>query len=299
MPSNNTELASEEQQPLIGDIKFAKKSFTRTKQIIKDFGNQEFLAKSSIERNIIVNQTLLSLISEQSKGSYVLPEMIDFMERVSVEKTLDGNYNQTAFERWLNQHSGLSYEENREIRGKIVGKYIPRDEFQKYFPIGHNKVYKNSHVVTAHNPPDLDSTTASFIGWMDAFACRVGGAMTIWNLPQGMPGPVISKLFNDIFSEAVFTRLAKDKVMISPVAMDLVRQNRLIRVSSESNIRDFHHKRHENHIILVDPDGLLQVSWLSWVMGDVDDFNFFLSYYAFDSINEFANTIEVTPTAFT
>jgi hypothetical protein len=267
MPSNKKDRDSEEVTQLIGDIKFTKNAFARTKQLLTEFLSESFLVKSSIERNVIVNQTLLSLISEQPKGCYVLPEMVDFMEQVSDKKILDGNYNQTAFERWLNQHSGLTYEENREIRGKIVGKYIPRDEFQRYFPIGHNKVYKNSHVVTAHNPPDLDSTTASFIGWMDAFACRVGGAMTIWNLPQGMPGPLISKLFTDVFSDAIFSRLAKDKVMISPVAMDLVRQNRLIRVSSESNIRDFHHKRHENHIILVDTDGFYVGDWR---VSDVD-----------------------------
>ncbi|NQZ58301.1 MAG: hypothetical protein HRT88_12650, partial [Lentisphaeraceae bacterium] len=210
---------------------------------------------------------LLQLISQAPKNSYLLREMIDFMERISTQKVLDGNYNQTAFERWLNQHSGLSYEENREIRGKIVGKYIPRDEFQTYFPIGHGKVYNNSHVVTAHNPPDLDSTTASFLGWLDAFACRVSSSLTIWNMPLGQPGPVIAKLFTDIYSNAIFTRVAKAKAIISPVAMDLVRQNRMIRVAGESNIRDFQHNRHENHIILVDRNGFYIGDWR---VADVD-----------------------------
>ena len=267
MPTEVKDDVVEDQHQLIGEVKFAKGGFDSIDAVIKKFTSKSFLAKTSIERNKIVNETLLELINNETGNCYLLPQMIDYMEKVSVKKVLDGNYNQTAFERWLNQHSGLSYEENREVRGKIVGKYVPRDEFQRYFPIGHNKVYNNSHVVTAHNPPDLDSTTASFIGWLDAFACRVGGAMTIWNLPQGKPGPVISKIFTDMFSDSIFTRLAKGKVMISPVAMDLVRQNRLIRVAGESNIRDFQHKRHENHIILVDSNGFYVGDWR---VSDVD-----------------------------
>ena len=240
---------------MIGDLTFGIKTFEGIEDTEKKFTSEEFRSKTSIERNKIINETLLEYLMKAPARSYLLSEFIHYLEMVTSNKILDGNYNQTAFEHWLNQHSGLSYEENRQIRGKIIGKYIPRDEFQALFPVGHEKVYNNSHTVTAHNPPDLDSTTASFIGWLDAFACRVGGAMTIWNMPQGQPGPVISKIFLDLYGEAVFNRIAKAKAMISPVAMDLVRQNRLIRVAGESNIRDFRHNRYENHIILVDEDG--------------------------------------------
>jgi hypothetical protein len=252
---------------LIGDVKFSPLRFKDADALFEKFKSESFKEKSSIERNRIVNESLVELINQEPTNSYLLSEFIDYMTYVTENELLDGHYNQTAFEHWLNQHSGLSYEENRQIRGKLVGKYIPRDEFQAYFPISHNKVYPNSHAVTAHNPPDLDSTTASFVGWLDAFACRVGGAMTIWNLPQGQPGPVISKLFIDILGPQVFKRIAKGKAMLSPVAMDLVRQNRLIRVAGESNIRDFRHNRHENHIILVDDEGYYIGDWR---VADVD-----------------------------
>ena len=267
MPKKNDDKAAEDQAVLIGDIKISKAKFIGIDQKITEFKSEDFRAKTSIERNKIVNETLLEFIMKAPLKSYLLKEFIHYLKEITANHILDGNYNQTAFEHWLNQHSGLSYEENRQIRGKIIGKYIPRDEYQIFFPVGHEKVYNNSHAVTAHNPPDLDSTTASFVGWMDAFGCRVGGAMTIWNLPQGQPGPVISKLFEDLYGKDVFSRVAKAKAMISPVAMDLVRQNRLIRVAGESNIRDFRHNRHENHIILVDEDGYYIGDWR---VSDVD-----------------------------
>lgn len=267
MPPKKADDAGEDQPALIGEIKFSPREFEEMDHLAKDFTSDKFKSKTSIERNNIVNKALLDLIMKRPKNSFVLNEVINYMQFVSENNVLDGSFNQTAFERWLNQHSGLSYEENREIRGKIVGKYIPRDEFQIYFPVAHNKVYNNSHAVTAHNPPDLDSTTASFIGWLDAFACRVGGAMTIWNLPQGQPGPIISKLFLDMYGEAVFRRVAKSKAMISPVAMDLLRQNRFIKVQGESNIRDFQHKRFANHIVLVDDKGYYVGDWR---VSDVD-----------------------------
>ena len=267
MPTKTLDDADEDQPVLIGDIEFNHKEFEEMTNLTKDFTSEHFKVKSSIERNNIVNKTLLDLIMKRPIDSFLLGECINYFHFISKNNILDGSFNQTAFERWLNQHSGLSYEENREVRGKIVGKYIPRDEYQIYFPVAHNKVYNNSHAVTAHNPPDLDSTTASFIGWMDAFACRVGGAMTIWNMPQGQPGPIISKLFIDIYGEPIFKRVAKSKAMISPVAMDLLRQNRFIKVHGESNIRDFQHKRFANHIVLVDKDGFYVGDWR---VSDVD-----------------------------
>ena len=32
------------------------------------------------------------------------------------------------------------------------------------------KIYEGTHFVTAHKSPDLDTTIASFWGWLDAFA---------------------------------------------------------------------------------------------------------------------------------
>ena len=252
---------------LIGDIEFDKKSFSDIQSILKNFCSPEFRSKTSIERNALVNRTLLDIIQCAPRHSFLLREIIDFTRRITDNQVLDGNYNLTAFERWLNQHSELSTEEQRVIRGKVIGKYVPRDEYQIFFPIGHDKYYPHSHYVTAHNPPDLDSTTGSFIGWMDAFACKVGNTLTVWNVPQGEPSPLISHYFNLIFTPDVFTRVAKNKAVISPVAMDIVNQERLHRVAANSDIRDFQHNRNTTHIIVVDEDGYFLGDWR---ISDVD-----------------------------
>lgn len=246
---------------MIGEYSLRPISFPTMESVVDRFCSDGFKAKNSIERSHIVNETLCDLILRFEDESYLLREVVDYLECVSQNKVLDGNYNLTAFERWLNQHSGLSYEENRRIRGKIVGKYIPRQDYQVMFPVGHEKVHPGTHTVTAHNPPDLDSTTASFVGWLDAFGCRVGDALTVWNVPQGEPGPVIAKIFNDTFSPTLFKRVAKRKSVISHVGMDLVKQSRMIKVTGEASIRDFRHNRIENHITLIDDDGYYIGDW--------------------------------------
>ena len=252
---------------LIGDTVFEKKSFENTDEILNNFCTQEFLNKNSIVRNELVNKTLLELIEAEPRNSFLLREVIDYAAKITESHVLDGKFNVTAFERWLNQHSGLNEAEQFVIRGKISGKHIPRDEYQLYFPIGHDKYYPNSHYITSHNPPDLDSTTGSFIGWLDAFSCKVGQTLTVWNVPQGEPSPLISHFFNKIFTSNVFSRVAKHKSLISPVAMDIVNQHKLIRVTGNSNIRDFQHERNTNHIIVVDEDGYYLGDWR---VADVD-----------------------------
>ncbi|MDD7984321.1 hypothetical protein PQO01_05095 [Lentisphaera marina] len=252
---------------LIGDAIFEKMSFENTDDIISNFCTQEFLNKSSIIRNELVNKTLLELIEAAPRNSFLLREVIDYAAKITESHILDGKFNITAFERWLNQHSGLNEAEQFVIRGKISGKHIPRDEYQLFFPIGHDKYYPNSHYITAHNPPDLDSTTGSFIGWLDAFSCKVGQTLTVWNVPQGEPSPLIAHFFNKIFTPNVFSRVAKHKSLISPVAMDIVNQHKLIRVTGNSNIRDFQHERNTNHIIVVDEDGFYLGDWR---VSDVD-----------------------------
>ena len=166
---------------LIGEIQFSPKSFENVETIFDEFKSEEFSQKNSIDRSRIINETLFKLIQQTPDNVYLLSEVIDYLGHVSENKLLDGSYNLTAFEQWLNQNAGLSYEENRKVRGKITGKYLPREEFQVFFPISQNKVYPGTHTVTAHNQPDLDSTTASFIGWLDALSCRVGSSLSVLN----------------------------------------------------------------------------------------------------------------------
>ena len=251
----------------IGEIEFKAKTFKDIKSIMEAFSNDSFRSLSSIERNEQVNRKLYELIESAPLDSYLLRETVDFLARITKAEVLDGSYNLTAFERWLNQLSELNYEKNRLIRGKIIGKYLPRDEYNRLFPISQNKVHPGSHTVTAHTPPDLDSLTGSFLGWLDAFGCRVGSTLTIWNVPMGKPGPVASRIFTQIFTDEVFYRVAKQKTLISHVAMDIVQQDRLIKATGEVSIRELNHNRYQFHIIHVDRDGFFIGDWR---VSDVD-----------------------------
>jgi len=249
--------------PLIGDIQISPKTFPRQADIIKKFESKDFTELPSPERNEIVNKTLLDLIAETPAPCYLLSETINYLTAITKSNCLDGPFNLTAFERWLNQHSDLSYEDNRFIRGKIIGKYVPRDDYNPIFPIGQNKVHPGSHTVTAHTPPDLDSLTGSFLGWLDAFGCRVGKTLTVWNVPKGEPGPIISKKFTEFYSRDLFYRIAKQKTLISHVAMDIVQQDRLIRAKSDADIKELKHDRSKYHIIHVDQEGYYLGDWRS------------------------------------
>jgi hypothetical protein len=251
----------------IGEIKFSPKSFPGVDTLLEFFKQDSFKNRSSIDRNEVVNRKLLDFIESAPKNSFLLVEVINYLEAITKFDILDGTYNLTAFERWLNQLSGLNYEDNRRIRGKIVGLYVPRDEFCGIFPVSQNKVHPGTHTVTAHTPPDLDSLTGSFIGWLDAFACRVGSTLTVWNVPLGMPGPVASRLFIELYGEPIFERIAKNKTLISHVAMDIVTQERLITAKGDINIRHLNHDRHRNHIIYVDENGFFLGDWR---VSDVD-----------------------------
>ena len=234
---------------------------------MEEFSKPKFQKKTTIERSDIVNKALLDLIEAEPATSFLLRQVTHFLAQITIHEVLDGVYNLTAFERWLNQLSGLTYEENRRIRGKIVGKYIPRDEFAGIFPISQNKVHPGTHTVTAHTPPDLDSLTGSFLGWLDAFGCRVGTTLTVWNVPLGKPGAVASRMFTQIYSDEIFYRVAKQKSLISHVAMDILTQDRLTKARGDVMIRDLNHNRHRDHIIYVDQEGFFLGDWR---VSDVD-----------------------------
>ena len=94
-----------------------------------------------------------------------------------------------------------------------MGRYIPRESYQSLFPIGMGKKYVGSHYVTAHSSPDLDTTVASFWGWVDAFAARVGQGLHIWNVPGGAPESQVEVqfLFNQLLGAQCFEHFAKTR----------------------------------------------------------------------------------------
>ncbi|MCH2174712.1 MAG: hypothetical protein MK193_03170 [Lentisphaeria bacterium] len=253
---------------LIGDIVFESYEFEDVQYLFENaFKSEEFKKLTSQERFIYVCKRLYELITDAPDDSYLFVQFLNFLQRISVEEILETNFNQTGFEYWLNNLSTLSYEENRLIRAKLTGKYIPRERYQGVFPVGQGRVYQGSHTVTAHNPPDIDTMTASFWTWMDAFACRVGTALTVWNLPQGKPPSNIAKLFDDIFTENVFYRIAKSKTVLTHVALDLLTNKRMVYAAVDQSIHSFHKRRYENAVVLVDNQGFYLGDWRP---GDAD-----------------------------
>ena len=166
----------------LGDYHLPIQKFEGLDALFKKFEGHPFAALNEKQRSDHVSAALLKLIQKAEGFSFLLPSVLDFIDRIHKEKILE-HYNFASFELWLNQFSELPPEENYRIRGRIMGKYVPRDEYQLFFPIGMGKSYPGSHLVTAHGSPDLDTTIASFWGWVDAFAARVSDGLHLWNVP--------------------------------------------------------------------------------------------------------------------
>lgn len=235
----------------LGDHSLAKTTFDGVDAIVKKLKNPEE-----------VNPTLLSLIQKAPEPAFLLGAVLDFIEKVD-SKGLIEHYSFNGFELWLNQHSGLSFEENRRVRAKIVGKWLDRSAYQGLFPIGMGKVYEGTHFVTAHKSPDLDTTVASFWGWIDAFGARVGDGLHVWNLPGGPPSSQIEIewIFKSLFGPAVFTHLAKTQTVLTLTGNDLMTQKGMQKKHLTDSIGDIDHERDQNAVIVVDGKGAYLGDW--------------------------------------
>jgi len=251
-------------QTLLGDLPIGRHKFRQLDAVLKEFEKPEFRALNDRKRSEQVNGALCKLIQGEPEPCFLFPAVLEFVERVDREKILD-HYTFTSFELWLNQFSGLSFEENARVRGKIAGKWAPRADYQNMFPIGMGKVYEGTHFVTAHKSPDLDTTVASFWGWLDAFAARVGDGLHIWNVPGGPPPSQIEIdwLFRDLFGAAVFTHLAKTRTTLNLTGNDLMTQQGLARVSPNDSIASIDHERDRKAVVVVDGEGYYLGDWHS------------------------------------
>ena len=209
-----------------------------------------------------VNSTLLGLIDKEKEPCFLLPAVLEFIKRVDEENILE-HYRFNSFELWLNQYSGLSDDENYRVRAKIVGKRVARSDYQNLFPIGMDKVYEGTHFVTAHKSPDLDTTIASFWGWLDAFAARVGDGLHIWNLPEGPPESQIEIewIFKDLFGSGVFTHLPKTRTMLNLTSNDLMTQKGLQKKTVEDSLTEVDHDIDRNAVVVIDDKGFLLGDW--------------------------------------
>ena len=194
---------------LLGDFPLQSKRFDKLDIVFSSFKDKKFQEKNSHQKNAFVSSTLCELIRKAKEPTFLLEAVVDFISRIKKENILE-IYTLSLFELWLNHYSTLTWQENYEVRAKIMGKWIPRDSYQCYFPIGMGKSYPGTHFITAHNSPDLDTIIASFWGWVDAFAARVSEGLHVWNVPGGPPYTQveIGILFHNLFGDGVFACLA-------------------------------------------------------------------------------------------
>lgn len=235
-------------------------TFPHIEDVIASFRTKDFQALSFRKRFKKINQILCQLIQQAPAESYLLSSLIDYLKRVNDEKLLNETLNFTTFELWLNQFSELSEKDNYAIRGKIVGKMIPRADYQAFFPIGMNKTFVGTHFVAAHLSPDVDTMIASFWGWVDAFGARVGTGLHLWSLPGGPPDSPVSAIFQEIFGSKVFDLVSRSAQTLTLTAMDLVTQHLLIKEQGNILTGSIDHSN-EKAIILVNEQGHYLGDW--------------------------------------
>lgn len=247
---------------LLGEFPFKVHTFEGLESVLSTFKTKEFEQKNLHDKSDFVSQNLADLILKEPEPSFLMDSVVDFIGYIGKEKIVE-NYAFSSFEIWLNQFSQLTPEERSRVRGKIVGKWIPRDTYQIYFPIGMGKSYPGTHFVTAHNSPDLDTTVASFWGWMDAFAAEVSEGLHIWNVPGGPPATQveIGLLFEDLFGKNVFDALAKTRLSLTLTSLDLMTQRGMVRKQTSDLALSFDHERQRNAVVLTDKDGYYIGDW--------------------------------------
>jgi hypothetical protein len=246
----------------LGDFTIVPQKFENLPRVFKEFQSKEFHRLNDKQKSERVNRVLYELIEQVPAPCFLLPAAVDYIEQINILKVLE-SYAFFHFELWLNQFSHLSEEQNYRIRAKIAGKEVPREEYQILFPIGMGKVYPGSHFVTAHGSPDLDTTVASFWGWVDAFAARVAEGLHLWNIPGGAPTSQIEigLLFTQIFGEGVFHLLAKTRTTLALSGIDLMTQKGLVRKQTNESTQMIDHERTQNAIVLVDEQGYYLGDW--------------------------------------
>lgn len=222
--SNYALVARPASQPdsTLGNYVIYRDSFPNLEGVFAEFSNNAFQTRSELDRFNRINEVLLQLILSAPEESFLLPAAVDFIAKVNQQTLLRNPYHFSMFEFWLNQTSGLTDQENYAVRSKIAGKNILREDYQAFFPVGMDKTYNGTHIVVAHLSPDVDTMIASFLGWIDAFAARVGDARHLWVVPGGPPDSPAKEIMRELFGATLFSDVAITESSLKLSALDLI-----------------------------------------------------------------------------
>ncbi len=219
------------------------------------FQSGSFQNQNEQEKTCAVSSLLSDLILEDG-ASFLLPKAVHYIHSI-LQKGILGTYSLSTFEIWLAQFSNFSDEKNYTLRTRLVGKNIPRESYQLYFPIGSGKRYPGVHYVTAHSSPDLDTTVASFWGFVDAFGARVADSAHLWNVPSGLPEGVVEipLLFDSFFGPNLVEIIGKNRSLLALSAVELMGQRGGERLRGDALALQGADDRIEKAAILVDENG--------------------------------------------
>src|SRR3989339_204892 len=246
----------------LGEFSLKLSQFPHLQEKLDQFQTENSLKVS--ERVLIqkVHELLLECIQSVPAPCFLLGAVNEFILSVNTRRWLK-NYSFAKFELWLNIFSGLTAQENYLVRSKIVGRFIPRDAYQSLFPIGMGKKHLGSHYVTAYSSPDLDTTVASFWGWVDAFAARVGEGLHIWNIPGGPPESQveIQSLFYELLGPKCFDHFAKTRDSLALSAVDLLTRKGVEEKIVQESVQALDYEKKHKAVILIDKEGNYLADW--------------------------------------
>jgi hypothetical protein len=247
----------------LGNALFKSQFFSGLDKVFACFHEPDFKNLKAKRRFQLINNKLLELIQETPAPSFLLPAVIDFIDRVNTEDILKEKYRFKNFEFWLNHFSLLSPEDNYRVRGKIVGKLIPRSCYQNIFPIGMNTKFSGSHFVSAHLSPDVDTTVASFVGWLDAFGAFVSEGLHLWSLPGGPPDSHIQTTFTDFLGSNAFSHIIHSSGKLKLCSIDLLTQKGLQKIKGTVSTTSITHSMGNEAVVHVDENGYYIGDWRS------------------------------------
>ena len=206
-------------------------------------------------------QTLTKFIQNQEAPCFLLPSVVKHLNGHLVDGV---QVTISDYEYYLKFQSGLSRQQQLEIRQKIMGRKAPKDFSQLLFPVAAGGQLPGSVVVTAHMSPDIDTTVSSFTGWMDAFEMDVAEGLHRWNVPNDPTAILeVKLLLLDFYGANVFSILSDNRTQLTCTALDLATCEGLKIYQRHDSTLDMDRYEPKHAGCVVDEHGNFCGSWLA------------------------------------